>query len=82
MPFYKFGDLFFLSKIEKDHWIKYIQKQFKKTKKEADPKAAALIADLMENHPYFVQQLSAICWENTTKICNEKTVLKSLDELY
>jgi hypothetical protein len=81
MPFYKFGDLLFLTKIEKDHWIKYIQKQFKKTKKEADLKAASLIADLMENHPYFVQQLAALCWENTTKTCTEKIVLKSLEEL-
>ncbi len=81
MPFYKFGDLLFLPKIDRENWIKYIQKQFKKTKKEADLKAASLIADLMENHPYFVQQLSAICWENTTKICTEKTVLKSLEEL-
>lgn len=81
MPFYKFGDLLFISKIEKEHWIKYILKQFKKTKKEADIKAAGLIADLMENHPYFVQQLAAISWENTSRTCTEKTVLKSLDEL-
>lgn len=81
MPFYKFGDLMFLTKINRPHWITYIQKQFKKTKKNISPEASGLIADLMQNHPYYVQQLAAACWENTTKNCTNQTVYHSLDEM-
>jgi len=81
MPFYKFGDVHFLSKINEEHWVNYIRKQFKRTKKEISLEAAMLIAQLMENHSYFVQQLAREAWEKTTKSCTENTVQSALQDL-
>jgi len=74
MPFYKFGDLMFLEKIGKEDWIKFITKRFRDTKKSISKASAALIADLAECHPYYVQQLAQQCWLRTHDKCNEETV--------
>lgn len=81
MPFYQFGSLMFLEKITKEDWIRYITKQFKSTKREISSDQAGLIADLVENHPYYVQQLAHLCWLNTTKKCNEEIISRSMDQM-
>ena len=81
MPFYQFGSLMFLEKISKEDWIRYITKQFKSTKREISSDQAGLIADLVENHPYYVQQLAHLCWLNTTKKCNEEIISRSMDQM-
>lgn len=81
MPFYQFGSLMFLEKISKADWIRYISKQFKKSKKEISTEDAGLIADLMENHPYYVQQLSHLCWLSTSRKCNEDIINNSMDQM-
>ncbi len=77
MPFYKFGDLMFLEKIEKEDWIKFITGRFKDTKKIISKSNAALIADLAECHPYYVQQLAQQCWFRTKDECSEETVYEA-----
>jgi len=81
MPFYQFGSLMFLEKISRLDWVKYIKKQFSKTKKKISNEHAGMIADQMDNHPYYVQQLSHICWLNTNKECDEKTIAVATDQL-
>lgn len=81
MPFYQFGSLIFLDKISENHWIKYIQRQFKKTQKSISTESSKMIAGLMENHPYYVQQFAHICWLNTDKICDDRIIKSSLDQL-
>jgi len=81
MPFYQFGSLIFLEKINEKDWIKFIKKQFKKTDKSIENEEAALIAQLMENHPYYVQQLAHISWLNTPNNCTADIVNKSFDQL-
>jgi len=77
MPFYKFGDLIFLEKIKKEDWIKFIISRFRDTKKTISKTNAALIADLAECHPYYVQQLAQQCWFRTHDDCSEETVRKA-----
>ena len=74
MPFYKFGSLLFLEKIKKEHWISFICTRFKDTKKHIDKDNAALIADLAECHPYYVQQLSQQSWFRTTDVCTAEII--------
>lgn len=74
MPFYKFGDIFFLTKISKEDWIPFICKRFEDTEKFIAESDAALIADLAECHPYYVQQLAQQCWFRTEKKCSEQIV--------
>ena len=81
MPFYQFGSLLLLDKISKPDWIKYITKQFKKTKKKITTEEAGLIADSMENHPYYVQQLAHLSWLNTSKVCTAEIIDAAFDQM-
>ncbi|HTM66040.1 MAG TPA: hypothetical protein VL093_06960 [Flavipsychrobacter sp.] len=74
MPFYKFGDLFFLQKIASVEWISFIVKRFADTGKEIPGDIAALICTLVDNHPYYVQQLSQQAWFRTTHHCTGEIV--------
>ncbi len=81
MPFYKFGEVFFLKKIKTPHWKKYIVSKFKKTGKKISAKLAEQIANWVENHPYFVQQLANSIWMETVEVCTQETINKSLNNL-
>lgn len=81
MPFYKFGDLMFLEKISSEDWQPFIAGRFKSTGKKIPKKLALRIAELMENHPYYVQQLAQLCWLRTEKETNDAVIDESLDSL-
>lgn len=81
MPFYRFGEILFLEKIEEAHWIPYITGRFKATGKNITPALAATIAQVMENHPYYVQQLSQVVWQQTTKTATMADVDAAIEEL-
>lgn len=74
MPFYKFGDIIFLQKIEKKALSKFVIKRFKDTGKTIDKKAADLIVDKAECHPYYVQQLAQLVWLRTKDKCSIEIV--------
>ena len=73
-PFYKFGDLMFLPKISKENWSAYIKDRFTETKKSISDDAAGYLADLVENHSYYVQQLAQYAWLRTDKVCSKEIV--------
>jgi len=77
MPFYKFGDLMFLEKILTENWVEFIQRRFSETGKEIRKEDATLIANLTDNHPYYVQQLAQQAWLRTETICNNTIVDKA-----
>ena len=73
-PFYKFGDMMFLPKISRENWIEYIGQRFRKSEKSIPDSVAGYIADLMENHPYYVQQLAQYSWLRTESACSTEIV--------
>jgi uncharacterized protein len=81
MPFYKFGDIIFLQKISEAHWINFIVKRFKDTGKVIKKEEAALIAQMAELHPYYVQQLAQQTWFRTQKKCDIALVHQTFDSL-
>ena len=81
MPFYKFGDLIFLEKIDTPHWISFIQKRFTDTGKQISSTDAESIAILADNHPYYVQQLAQQTWLRTAKKCTSEIVRDAYDSL-
>lgn len=81
MPFYKFGDVLFLQKIDNSHWKKYIVKKFRSTEKKISNTQASKLAQLVENHSYFVQQFANIVWINTKHVCDEAIIEDSLNLL-
>lgn len=73
-PFYKFGDLIFLNKIETPHLIDFIRERFSDTGKEIDDETCRLLIQLADNHPYYVQQLAQLSWLRTMKKCTKDIV--------
>ncbi|MDR2854449.1 MAG: ATP-binding protein [Prevotellaceae bacterium] len=81
MPFYKFGDVFFLQKITTDHWISFICERFQSTGKRISKKIATQICETVDNHSSYVQQLAWIIWSKTTKTVTTDIFESSVTEL-
>jgi len=80
-PFYRFGEIMTLGKIEKQHWIDHIVKCFRNSKKQIAQDLAGMIVDLMKCHSYYVQQLSHIVWSISESKIDEATINKAVEEL-
>lgn len=80
-PFYRFGDIILLPKISTKKWIDFIVKGFANTKKEITPELAQSIAEAMDNHPWYVQQLSHYTWLNTNRKATYRNLEEAIDEL-
>lgn len=81
MPFYKFGELLYLKKIGTEEWISFIRRRFSDTGKEISEEDARLIAQLAENHPYYVQQLAQQSWFRTGRKCNREIILSAREDI-
>lgn len=81
MPFYKFGDIIFMTKISLDDWIPFIQKRFADTGKHIGKNEAKKIAELTDCHPYYVQQLAQQSWLRTDNSCNNEIIDESIQDL-
>lgn len=81
MPFYKFGDLIFLQKIEERHWITFIKERFAATGKKIAEEVAVEVARKVECHPYYAQQLAQQAWLRTKNSCNVAIVEEAFESL-
>lgn len=82
MPFYKFGDVFFLQKISTEDWIPFICERFESTGKSITPDLAKKICDTVENHSSYVQQLAWNVWVKTDKIASNEDVESAVADLF
>lgn len=80
-PFYRFGDMLFLPKISNADWVEYITGRFSATGKSISANIASRLADKVENHSYYVQQLSQGCWLRSHDVCTNEIVDSSLESL-
>jgi len=80
-PFYRFGEIIMLPKIERESWITFISKGFQETGKNITVEESGMIADLMQCHPWYVQQLSHYTWNLTSKSVTKSDIITSLKEL-
>lgn len=81
MPFYKFGDIMFLDKIDEEDWVKFIVSRFADTGKKISEPVAQLITQKVDCHPYYVQQLSQLAWLRTKKSCDASIVEDTFESL-
>lgn len=77
-PFYRFGQMYSLKKIEKSDWIKYILDRFEATGKQISMAYADRIVDTVERHSWYVQQLSSAVWNDTSSQVDEESFKKAL----
>lgn len=80
-PFYRFGDIMLLPKIETAKWVSFICKSFSETGKQIDATTAAIIPGIMKNHSWYVQQLSHYIWNLTHKKVTVVEINAALKEL-
>ena len=81
MPFYRFGEIMFLEKISEEHWVNYIGERFVATNKKIGDANAAAIAQVMQNHPYYVQQYAQAVWQQTNKVVNANNLYEAMEDL-
>jgi hypothetical protein len=78
MPFYKFGDIMFLQKISNKNWGEFVKKRFEETGKKITLEQAEYLAELVDNHSYYVQQLAQQAWLRTKTSCTRTIINDSL----
>ncbi|MDF1518584.1 MAG: ATPase [Lutibacter sp.] len=81
MPFYKFGDVVFLEKIDSTDWLEFIKTRFEETGKTIDDESINLITSLTDCHPYYVQQLAQQTWFRTKRKCSKELVFDAFENL-
>jgi uncharacterized protein len=81
MPFYKFGDVIYLNKIEETPLVNFIIDRFKKTKKKITKTFAEKIVREMQCHSYYVQQLAHFVWMYSGKEVTEESYKLACEEL-
>jgi hypothetical protein len=82
MPFYKFGDVFFLQKIKTEDWVKYIKGRFEATGKEISNEFSREICETVENHSSYVQQLAWNVWVKVAEKTTREHLDQAIDDLY
>jgi hypothetical protein len=82
MPFYKFGDVFFLQKICTEDWIPFICERFESTGKSISQDLAKKICDTVENHSSYVQQLAWNVWVKTDNVASNEDVESAVTDLF
>lgn len=80
-PFYRFGDFIFLDKIPRRYWVPFFIKRFADTGKKLKEEDANLIAELVDDHPYYCQQLAQLSWLRTEKLCDSEIIKTSFTSL-
>ena len=73
-PFYRFGDLIFLKKIPRHDMVSFIQRRFNETNKIIDEETANMIITLVDDHPYYCQQLAQLSWLRSKDNCDKQIV--------
>lgn len=77
-PFYRFGQTLYLGKIESHYWVEYIVRTFKETGRSISTEMAQKICTTMENHSWYVQQLSFFIWAATDDSVTEEIFCRQL----
>lgn len=80
-PFYRFGDIMLLQKIETKEWTTFICESFTSSGKKIETADAEKIPLLMKNHSWYVQQLAHYTWNLTTKKGGKIEIETALKEL-
>ena len=80
-PFYRFGQVIFMQKIAKEHWIPFILSSFEKTGKRISESFASRICDVVECHSWYLQQLCYFIWSFTVSEVTEEVFSLGLKQV-
>ena len=80
-PFYRFGQVIFMQKIAKEHWIPFILSSFEKTGKRISESFASRICDVVECHSWYLQQFCYFIWSFTVSEVTEEVFSLGLKQV-
>ena len=80
-PFYRFGQIMYITKISEQHWIPYIQKGFSDYGKTISVAQAKRICDVVKCHSWYVQQLSFFVWSATKDTVTDEIIAQQTETL-
>lgn len=81
LPFYKFGDIIYLSKIRTPDWVKYICERFEATDKHISKDLAEKICQTADNHSSYTQQLAWLVWIQTKEVATEQNFEEACQDI-
>lgn len=82
MPFYRFGDTMYLQKIDRAHWVPFIQEAFEQNGKRIAMQLVERIIEITANHPYYIQQLCHHVYANTALEASPEILDYALNEIF
>lgn len=81
LPFYKFGDAIYLTKIGTSDWVNYICNRFEATGKHISRELAERICQTVDNHSSYVQQLAWLVWIHTDGAATEQNFEEAYQDI-
>ena len=80
-PFYRFGQVIWLKKIEERYWVEFIVNAFERTGKSITTEQAKRICKVTRCHSWYVQQLSFFIWNSTSAAVTDEIFNRALQRL-
>lgn len=80
-PFYRFGQMIFLSKIAENEWVDFIVKSFKITGKSISKTLASDLVVMVDSHSWYVQQLAYFTWNLTKNKANTAILQQAVEQV-
>lgn len=82
MPFYQFGDMFFLKKISVEKWVPFIISRFGDTGKQIPEELATKICQTVDCYSSYVQQLAWNVMVVSDKVVTEEAFQEGLEATF
>lgn len=80
-PFYRFGQIMFLSKIAEQEWVNFLVKAFAVTRKSISKDLAMQLVRMVDSHSWYVQQLAYFVWNLTEKKANMQILEQAIEQV-
>ena len=80
-PFYRFGDIIYLKKIDEADWVEYICRKFEKSGKMISKELAGEICQITDRYSSYVQQLAWFVWLKTKGTATEEDLQFGVNRL-
>lgn len=74
MPFYQFGDMFFIKRIPTEKWVPFIVSRFAESGKTISTELAHIICDTVDNYSSYVQQLAWNVFAVSNEVITEQDI--------
>jgi len=80
-PFYRFGQIMFLSKIDENEWVDFIVEAFDKSGKKISIELASELVNKVQLHSWYVQQYAHFVWNMTDDEVTKEILQQSLEQV-